>query len=224
MKNSNTRAALILKHLQAQYGQPKAALQYENAFQLLIAVILSAQTTDTQVNRITPALFQQYPQPSLLAQAQEEEIQSLIRGLGLFRNKAKALIRCAQMLQNCYNNEIPQDRDELMKLPGVGRKTANVVQALAFNKPAFPVDTHVFRLAHRLHLSEGKTPLLVEEDLTGTFPRHTWMDLHLLLIEHGRSICKARSPLCQDCPLQPLCPSAISQKQSPLDGKKKQEN
>jgi len=196
-----------INKLEENYGNPRTALKYKNHFQLLIAVILSAQTTDNQVNKITPGLFEKFPSPEKLAQAQQDEVQELIKGIGLYRNKSRAIIGCAQKLLESYDGKIPDSREKLMSLPGLGRKSANVVLAVAFNKPAFPVDTHVLRVSKRLGLTRGKTPDQVEKDLTSLIPEEKWIKFHHLLISHGRQICLARHPRCSKCPVQTVCPS-----------------
>ncbi len=201
------KAELIFQKLKDYYGEPGTALNYSNTFQLLVAVILSAQTTDKQVNKITPNLFSRFPTPEKIARAKPVELENLIRGIGLYRNKTRALISCAKKIINDFSGEIPDNREELMTLPGVGRKSANVVLAVAFGKASFPVDTHVFRVARRLGLTNGKTPDKVEEQITSIYPEKKWIVFHHLLISHGRTICKARKPLCPECPVGIDCPS-----------------
>lgn len=196
----------ILAILEKHYQGAATALEYRNPFELLIATILSAQSTDTQVNRITRALFAKYPSPRQLAALSEEELAAEIKGSGLFRNKARHILATVKMLLEQYGGEVPQNREDLMKFPGAGRKTANVVLANAFGIPALGVDTHVFRVANRLGLSVGKNPLEVEEQLMAVLPREKWAAAHHWLIWHGRKICRARQPLCEQCPLAELCP------------------
>lgn len=204
------KADFYIQRLRSYYGEPTTALKYSSPFQLLLAVILSAQTTDKQVNKVTPRLFAQYPTPEKLAAAHPDELEKLIRGIGLFRNKARALINTAQLLLRDFNGQVPGSREELMSLPGVGRKSANVVLAVAFARASFPVDTHVFRVSRRLGLSQGQTPEQVEKDVTAIYPEKEWIKFHHLLISHGREICKARRPLCSRCPVQEECPSCIA--------------
>ncbi len=204
---SREKAEWFFQELKEYYGEPGTALNYKDPFQLLVAVILSAQTTDKQVNKITPNLFTRYPTPEKLAGAEQFELEEFIRGIGLYRNKAKALISCAKKLVEVFQSQVPKTREELMSLPGVGRKSANVVLAVAFGKASFPVDTHVFRVSRRLGLTNGKTPDRVEEEITSIYPEKDWIIFHHLLISHGRTICKARRPLCPDCPVGEKCPS-----------------
>ncbi len=204
------KASFYIHKLRDYYGEPTTALEYSSPFQLLLAVILSAQTTDKQVNKITPRLFARYPTPEKLAAAEPSELEELIRGIGLFRNKARALINCAQKLLKDFDGKVPANREKLMSLPGVGRKSANVVLAVAFARASFPVDTHVFRVSRRLGLSRGETPEQVEKDIIAIYPEKEWINFHHLLISHGREICKARRPLCFRCPVQKECPSCIA--------------
>ncbi len=210
------RAAEIAARLAEEYPEAKSALRYRNPFEMLVATVLSAQCTDAKVNEVTPALFQRYPGPEELAAAKQEDVEEIIRPTGFYRNKAKTLIALSQALVDEFDGKVPKEMENLTKLPGVGRKTAAVVQSTAL-KEEFPdgpegiaVDTHVFRLAGRLGLSSEKTPEGVEVDLMKVFPRKEWGDVALRLILHGRKICKARKPLCGDCALADLCPSAGS--------------
>lgn len=197
----------ILTKLYENYGKPRTALQYKDPFQLLVATILSAQCTDEMVNRVTPALFERYPTPQAMAEADMEELKSLIRPTGFFNQKAKTLQKAAQALVEKYGGEVPKTIKELTTLPGVARKTANVVLGNAFGiAEGIAVDTHVRRLAQRLGWSSQKNPEKIEEDLMMMFPQDTWIDLTHLLIEHGRAVCKARTPQCSACFLEDLCP------------------
>ncbi len=190
------------------YKDVKSALNFNNPFELLIAVILSAQCTDKRVNVTTARLFAKANTPEAILGLGVEQLENEIRDCGLFRNKAKNIIATCQMLCSQYHGEVPADFDELLKLPGVGRKTANVVSSIAFNRPAIAVDTHVFRVSNRLRLAEGTTPTEVEKGLQKAIPMDKWSDAHHWLIWHGRKICRARNPLCHECPLKDLCPSA----------------
>ena len=194
--------------LEQLYRGAKPELIFRNAFELLIAVILSAQCTDKRVNVTTARLFQKAATPEAILSLGLAQLEEEIRDCGLFRNKAKNIMAACQMLCEQYGGEVPADFEALQSLPGVGRKTANVVMSVAFHQPAIAVDTHVFRIANRLKLATGKTPLEVEHGLQKAIPREKWSDAHHWLIWHGRKICKARKPLCAECPLAPVCPSA----------------
>jgi endonuclease III len=193
--------------LERTYPHAATALEYENDFQLLIAVILSAQTTDARVNMTTPALFAKYPTPQKLAAAKQSDVEQIIKSTGFFRMKAKNIINCARDLVERFGGQVPREREQLESLAGVGRKTASVVMAAAFHEAALAVDTHVFRVAHRLGLTLGTTPRQVEDDLTALVPRAKWGDATHWLILHGRQICKAPIPRCPRCPVNSLCPT-----------------
>jgi endonuclease-3 len=195
----------ICQILEDNYPEPETGLDYQTPFQLLIAVILSAQSTDKQVNKVTKKLFAEYNSPQEIAEATPEEIQEYVKGVGLYRNKSKYLVNTCQMLIDDYEGQIPTNRQELMKLPGVGRKTANVVMSCAFGKAAMPVDTHVFRVANRLGLVDSDRTREVEEQLMEVIPKSLWSSVHHWLIFHGREVCKARSPLCEECSLVQHC-------------------
>ena len=193
--------------------QPDAEteLLYDNPYQLLVAVILSAQCTDKRVNLTTPALFKKYPTTQKLADADLAEVFELIRSISYPNNKAKHLIGMAQMLVNDFNNTVPSDLNELMKLPGVGRKTANVISSVVYNQPAMAVDTHVFRVAARIGLTvNAKTPLQTEEQLVKHIPEKYIAVAHHWLILHGRYTCIARTPKCNECKLSGFCKSYAS--------------
>jgi endonuclease III len=196
-----------LEILERIYPHAVTALEYHNSFQLLISVILSAQTTDVRVNMTTPRLFAKYPTPEKLARAPQSDVEEIIKSTGFFRTKARNIINCAKDLVEKYGGEVPKDRESLESLSGVGRKTANVVMGAAFGEAALAVDTHVFRVAHRLGLTLGKTPRDVESDLTAIVPREKWRLATHWLILHGRQICKAPTPLCNTCPVNELCPT-----------------
>lgn len=193
--------------LEETYRGAKPELIFHNAFELLIAVILSAQCTDKRVNVTTKRLFAKVHGPEDIVAMGLPALENEIRDCGLFRNKAKNILAACQMLCTQYGGEVPADFEELQKLPGVGRKTANVVMSVAFHQPAIAVDTHVFRIANRLQLATGTTPLAVEQGLMKNIPREKWSDAHHWLIWHGRKICKARKPACDICPLASVCPS-----------------
>jgi len=197
----------IIALLKAAHPGAKCALEHKSPFQLIVATILSAQCTDERVNKTTPALFARYPNAASLAAADVAELESIIRPTGFFRNKAKNLIGMASALVSRFGGEVPNDFEALKSLPGAGQKTANVVLANAFGVPALAVDTHIFRVSRRLGLSAASTPEKVEADLCAAFPKSAWIELHHLLIWHGRKVCLARKPKCEGCPLAKLCPT-----------------
>ncbi len=211
-----------LKALQQRWAQAypdaKCALDHRDPFQLVVATILSAQCTDARVNVTTPALFAKYPDPASLAKAKPAELEALIRSTGFYHNKAKNLLGLAHALLTRHSGEVPNDAEQLAALPGVGQKTANVVLANAFGVPALAVDTHIFRVARRLGLSEAKTPEKVEADLCRQFPREDWIELHHQLIFHGRRCCDARKPDCGHCPALSLCDVGRGQALDPHSG------
>ena len=193
--------------LERAYPHAVTALAYHDEFQLLVAVILSAQCTDARVNMTTPALFAKYPTPEKLARAKPADVEKIIKSCGFFRMKTKNIIACARDLVERFGGRVPREREALESLAGVGRKTASVVMAAAFNEAALAVDTHVFRVSHRLGLTTGTTPRQVEEDVTKLVPQNKWGDASHWLILHGREICKAPTPLCDRCPVNHLCPT-----------------
>jgi len=207
LKNRRLRAALILEELRALYGDAETELDWTTPFELLIAVILSAQATDEGVNRATPALFAAFPDAEALAGAEPEEVMPLINSIGLFRSKARNIVATARLLRDRHGGQVPGTREELMELPGVGRKTANVVLGVLFGVPAIAVDTHVGRLARRLAFSRHDNPDRVEEDLQKTFPEEEWVFAHHALILHGRRVCTARRPRCASCAIREWCPN-----------------
>jgi endonuclease-3 len=199
----------ILSLLKELYPDARCALEYRNAYELLCATILSAQCTDVRVNLVTPTLFSRYPTPFELARAEPAEVEEIIKSTGFFRNKTKSLIGMAQAVVADHNGEIPRTMEELRRLPGVGRKTANVVLGNAYNiNEGVTVDTHVARLSGRLGLSKEQDPVKIEQDLMRLFPQEDWGLLSHLLIFHGRQVCIARRPRCAECILARLCPSA----------------
>jgi endonuclease-3 len=203
------RAAAILARLKAEYPDAHCELDYRTPYQLLVATILSAQCTDVRVNMVTPAFFACFPQPRMLAVAHQADVESLIRSTGFFRNKAKSLIGMARALVERHGGEVPRDMAALRVLPGVGRKTANVVLGNAFGlNEGITVDTHVVRLARLLKLTRQTTPEKIERDLMPLVPRDDWALVSHLLIWHGRRVCIARRPKCGECVLARLCPSA----------------
>ena len=198
----NTRILDILKSL---YPDAKPALHFANPYQLLVAVILSAQCTDVKVNMVTPALFAAYPDAAALAAADPLEVEGYIKTCGLYRNKAKNLVETAKRLVAEHGGEVPADHQQLTQLPGVGRKTANVVMSCAFGADAIAVDTHVFRVSNRLGLADAPDVLKTEEQLMQAIPRPAWSRAHHWLIYHGRRVCAARKPTCESCTLRPWC-------------------
>lgn len=203
------RARLIFRRLARAYPDATCALDHHNAFELLCATILSAQCTDARVNLVTPRLFARYPTPQALAEASPDEVQEIIRSTGFFRNKTKSLIGMAQALVAEHGGEVPRSMEALRPLPGVGRKTANVILGNAYGiNEGVTVDTHVARLSRRLGLTRHEDPVRIELDLMPLFPRKDWTLLSHLLIFHGRRICIARRPKCGECVLNDICPSA----------------
>lgn len=203
------RVRTIIRLLKRAYPDAKCSLNHSNAFELLIATILSAQCTDARVNIVTQDLFRKYRKPEDYLKVPEKELQRDIRTTGFFRNKTKSIQGTSKALMENYGSNVPQTMDELLELPGVARKTANVVLGNAFGIAAgVVVDTHVTRLSHRLGLSQAKTAEKIEEDLIQIVPRKDWVIFPHLLIAHGRAICKARNPLCAECVIEKLCPSS----------------
>ncbi|MBP2661115.1 MAG: endonuclease [Firmicutes bacterium] len=199
----------MLSILEERYQGTATALDYSSPFELLIAVVLSAQCTDVRVNIITKRLFPEYNTPTKIKEMGLEKLEAYIRDCGLYHSKARNIMATCDILCREYDEKVPETFEELITLPGVGRKTANVVLSQLFNIPAIAVDTHVFRVSNRLGLAKGDTPLAVEEGLMKAIPRNKWSDAHHWLIWHGRKICKARKPECNTCPLAALCPSKI---------------
>ena len=201
------KRAELLATLAELYPEPRSELNFADDFELIVAVMLSAQCTDVKVNQVTPTLFKKYPNALQLSKAKLSDVEAIIRPINYFKTKSKNIIATSAILQTQYNGTLPRTHDELTALPGVGRKTANVVLGETGAAPALPVDTHVFRVAHRLGLSQGKNPEAVERDLMKQFPSSEWRPLHHRLIFHGRRVCKARNPACDACALRRLCPS-----------------
>jgi endonuclease-3 len=195
----------ILEILHELYPDAHCELHFRNPFELLIATILSAQSTDRQVNIVTQSLFANYPTPQDFLPLTEEELAEEIRGLGLYRNKSKNILATCEILVRQYGGQVPEKRDQLEALPGVGRKTANVVLSNAFGIPALAVDTHVQRVANRLALADSDNPLETERQLTKRVPKKDWTRTHHQLIWHGRRVCSARNPKCSQCDLLPFC-------------------
>lgn len=209
--NKNDRIQ-ILATLEGLYGQEQCGLNFDSPFELLIATILSAQCTDVRVNIVTEKLFQAFNTPEKILSLGEVALQKMIRTCGLSNTKAKNILRTCHMLLDEHNGIVPKDMESLISLPGVGRKTANVVMSCAFGIPAIAVDTHVFRVSKRIGLAKGKTVLEVERELMKTLPREKWSQAHHWLIWHGRRLCTARNPKCGDCSLKTLCKDGKKQK------------
>ncbi len=200
------RYKAIIDYFQATMPVAETELEYENPFHLIVAVILSAQCTDKRVNQITPSLLKRYPTPELMAEADQAEVFEYIRSCSFPNNKSKHLVNMAQMLVSDFKGEVPSDIDALQKLPGVGRKTANVIASVVYNQPAMAVDTHVFRVSARIGLTTAaKTPLAAEKQLIQYIPVDLVSTAHHWLILHGRYVCKARRPLCSQCGLTAVC-------------------
>lgn len=209
MKNEKERIKKIISLLREKYPQSRTALHYKNPLQLLVATILSAQCTDAKVNQITPRLFEKYPTASDLAEADREELEKIIRPTGFYRNKAKSIQEAAAVIEKEFSGQVPDTMDKLVKLPGVARKTANIILSSVFRKAeGIAVDTHVKRLAGRLGLSREKNPDKIEKDLMNLIPREDWLDFNYMLVNHGRKICQAKNPNCSQCILRQFCPSA----------------
>ena len=203
------RAPEIFDRLHRAYPDAKCALHFDTPFQLLIATILSAQCTDKRVNMVTPVLFRRYATPGALAAARLEELEEMIKSTGFFRNKSRSLVGMASAIAERHGGEVPSAMEQLVELPGVGRKTANVILGNAFHRDeGVVVDTHVSRLSQRLALTKATDPVKIEQDLMSLFPRSQWTLLAHLLIEHGRQICIARTPRCELCVVSDLCPSS----------------
>lgn len=199
------KVAKYLIRLKEEYPQAKCSLNYTSAFELLIATILSAQTTDVRVNIVTQELFRRYPHPEDYTPEQHEHIEKIIRSIGCYKTKTTRIIDTATRLVTIYDSQVPATMEELCTLPGVGRKTANVVLSNVFNIPGFAVDTHVKRVSYRIGLTQETDPAKVEQDLCAITPPDNWGNFSHLLIYHGRAVCKARIPLCERCVLYDIC-------------------
>lgn len=202
---NNESAGEILRILERMHPEAMCALEHRSEFELLVAVVLSAQTTDVSVNRVTPELFRKYPDPQALAEADQQDVMDTIKTIGLYRNKSANIIKLSQKLCEDFGGRVPDSMEELTSLPGVGRKTANVVMAEAFGKPAIAVDTHVFRVANRIGLTDAKDVGDTEAQLMERLPEDQWIRAHHLMIFHGRRICHARKPDCDSCGIRDLC-------------------
>jgi len=207
-RSAASRAKVVAERLAVEFPEANCELDHRNAFELLAATILSAQCTDARVNMVTPALFAEFPTPDDLANADVSRVEQLVKSTGFYASKAKNLIGMARALIERYEGEVPRDLEDLVTLPGVGRKTGNVVRSVAFNLPGLPVDTHVGRLSRRLGLTTQEDPVKVELELNKFLPPEEWGRFSLRLILHGRRTCDARKPKCRDCVLLDICPSA----------------
>jgi endonuclease-3 len=202
------RVAAILKGLDEAYPEAECALNHRSPWELLVATILSAQCTDARVNMVTPEMFRRFPTPAAMAKAKPAELEALIRSTGFFRNKAKSILGAAQKITNEFGGKVPETLAELVTIPGAARKTANVVLGVCFGKAeGVVVDTHVFRIARRLGLAKGDTPQKVEQELMKVLPQERWIRFSHQIIHHGRAVCDARKPKCNQCSLEPLCTS-----------------
>lgn len=204
------RAKVIAERLAGEYPEAECELIHDSAYQLLAATILSAQTTDVRVNSVTPALFARYPDPASLAAAEQEDVERIVQSTGFYRNKARAIIGMARALVDRFDGEVPPAMEDLVTIPGVGRKTANVVRSVAMDLPGLPVDTHVLRLSARWGLTRETDPVKVEHELGALLPAREWGRFSLRTILHGRRVCDARKPRCGDCLLADVCPSAFT--------------
>src|SRR5262245_2538629 len=202
------RAREVARRLALEYPDAECELDFVNPYQLLVATILSAQTTDTRVNMVTPALFTRYPDAEALAGADVAELEELVRSTGFYANKSRSLVGMAQALVERFDGQVPTRLEDLVTLPGVGRKTGNVVRSVVFRLPGLPVDTHVGRLSRKLALTTQKDPEKVEKELDAMLPPDDWGDFSLRLILHGRRVCIAKKPLCAVCVLEDICPSS----------------
>jgi endonuclease-3 len=200
------RALKIIHQLKIYYPQAHCSLFFKNPFELICATILSAQCTDERVNQVVPELFRQFPTPEAMAQASLEQLETIIRSTGFYKNKAKSLKTCAQQIVQQHHGQVPKTRDELIALAGVGRKTANVVLGNAYGIPGFVVDTHVGRIVRRLGLTRQTDPVKVELEMMKVIPESEWIQFSHWIIAHGRAVCTARVAKCDECPLFELCP------------------
>lgn len=206
--NERTRILNVIEILEATYGDAHIALKSSNPFQLLISVILSAQCTDVRVNKVTPVLFERFPDVRSMSEAPVEELEELIRSTGFFRNKAKNIKAASRIILERFKGELPRTMEEMLTIPGVGRKTANIILYNAYGVIAgIAVDTHVKRLAKRLGMTSEDNPVKIERDLMSIVPKKDWGKITYVLINHGRQICKARKPACSKCPVRNVCPS-----------------
>jgi endonuclease-3 len=210
MDDARRRIGPVIRLLRKHYPQVRTALAFRNPLEILVATILAAQCTDERVNTITPGLFRKYPSAAAFAAADPAELEAEIRPTGFFRNKAKSIVGASRRIVEAYGGRVPDSMAELVTLPGVARKTANIVLSAGYGKAeGIAVDTHAGRLSRRLGLSREEDPVKVERDLMALVPKADWLDLNFLLVDHGRAICQARQPKCPECFLGKLCPSAV---------------
>lgn len=202
---NNSEMEIVFSRWQQQNPAPESELEYVNPFTLLVAVVLSAQATDKSVNKATEPLFKIVDTPEKMVELGEEKLISYIRTIGLYKNKAKSVIGLSQMLISDFNSQVPGNRDDLMKLPGVGRKTANVVLNVIFNQPTMPVDTHLLRISPKIGLAEGTTPEQIEKSLLERIPKDYLKNAHHWILLHGRYVCTARNPKCNECIINDIC-------------------
>ncbi len=208
-KPAKVKVSEILRILEKAYPRSRTSLQYKNPLQILIATILSAQCTDAKVNEITPSLFKKYPKVKDFAEAEREELEHEIHSTGFYRNKTKSILGAANKIVKDFNGYVPDSMKDLLTLPGVARKTANIVLSSGYGKSeGIAVDTHVKRISGRLGFSSEKDPDKIEQDLLTIIPKKDWLDFNYILVNHGRMICQARKPRCAECPVKHLCPSS----------------
>lgn len=220
MKKIEDKYQFIIDYFEKTNPNPTTELDYENTFQLVVATLLSAQCTDKRVNMVTPSLFERYPTAKEMATASQSEIYAIIKSVTYPNSKSGHLLELSKMIVHDFNGNVPDNREDLQQLPGIGRKSANVILSVAFGQPAMPVDTHVFRVANRLGLVQNaKNPLDTEQQLVAHFPEHYLSHAHHWLILHGRYVCTARNPKCETCPLQLIC-DAYQQRNDELTHKK----
>jgi endonuclease-3 len=209
MTDKEKRVREIIRLLRKHYPRSRTALEFQSPFEILVATILAAQCTDERVNRVTPGLFRKYPTPADFARAEKSELEQEIRSTGFFRNKAKSIIGASRKIVEDFGGAVPDSMAELVTLPGVARKTANIVLSAGFGRAeGIAVDTHARRLSQRLGLSKQQDPEKIERDLLAVVPRKDWIDFNFLLVDHGRAVCQAKKPNCPGCFLKRLCPSA----------------
>jgi len=208
-KSDDTKTREISRRLVRAIPNPRTELEHEGPWQLLVATILSAQATDERINQVTPALFERWPTPAALGAAKQKDVEAVVRSTGFYRNKAKAIREASRALAERHGGEVPRTMEEMIELPGVARKTANVVLGSGYGiASGIVVDTHVGRVARRLELTGELDPVRVERDLCGLFPKRSWIAIGHRLLLHGRYVCTAKKPRCAECPLNGVCPSA----------------